>query len=91
MKAVARYQVYLDPRSVGILDEASDIIPVSRSLMIREMVDAGASRMVNLLASFKTVSSDDYSWLDKMVGSISSKRKFKTSASDRVDDIYYDK
>lgn len=91
MNTIKRYQVYLDSRSVRALDEASDIIPMSRSLIIREMVDAGASRVGNLLAAFKPMSSDDYSWLDKMVGTLSSKGKFKTRATERVDDIYYDK
>ncbi|TSC85298.1 MAG: hypothetical protein G01um101416_964 [Microgenomates group bacterium Gr01-1014_16] len=91
MGATARYQVYLDPRSVGILDEASGLLPVTRSQIMREAIDAAAGRVGNLLAMFKPVNSNNYSWMDKMVGSISSGRKFKKSASERVDDIYYDK
>ena len=91
MNTIKRYQVYLDSRSVRILDEASELVPITRSLMIREIVDAGADRAKNVLAMFKPAKSRDYSWLDRMVGTISSKNKFKRSASERVDDIYYDK
>lgn len=91
MSAVQRYQVYLDPRSVSILDEASGLIPITRSQIIREAIDAAAGRVSNVLAMFKPVSSSDYSWMDKMVGTLRYKKKKTINMSERVDDIYYDK
>ncbi|TSC85259.1 MAG: hypothetical protein G01um101416_997 [Microgenomates group bacterium Gr01-1014_16] len=91
MSPIKRYQVYLDSRSVGVLDEVSELLPITRSWVIREAVDQVAGRMGSMLAKVKPVNSSDYLWLDKMVGSLDSKKKFKLSASERVDDIYYDK
>jgi len=45
-----RYQIYLDPRSVGIFDEASEISDFTRSRLIKEAIDGAASRIGNILA-----------------------------------------
>ena len=84
-----RYQVYLDPHSVGILDEAAEISSFSRSQIIREAVDAVSARFSNLLAAFKPVKAREYTWLDRMVGSVKIKDKKTVNISENVDKIYY--
>lgn len=83
--------MYLDPRSVGILDEASGLLPVTRSRIIQEAIDAAAGRVGNLLAMFKPVRSNDYTWIEKMIGTLRYKGKRKVNMTSRVDDIYYDR
>lgn len=84
-----RYQVYLDPHSVGILDEAAEISSFSRSQIIREAIDAVSARFSNLLAAFKPPKARDYKWLDDMVGSIKIKGKKTIRISENIDEIYY--
>ena len=84
-----RYQVYLNPHSVSILDQAGDIVPRARSQLLREAADAAANRIGNLLAMFKPAKSKDYSWLDKMIGSIKVKGRKTVNISENVDEIYY--
>lgn len=48
-----RYQVYLDPHNVGILDEVAEISDFTRSQLIREAVEGAAARVGNLLAFLK--------------------------------------
>lgn len=84
-----RYQVYLNPHSVSILDELSKVSAFSRSQIIREAVEGAASRVGNLLALFKAPNSRDYSWLEKMTGSLKVKGRKKVNISERVDQLYY--
>lgn len=85
-----RYQIYLNPHSVGILDETASISDFSRSQLIREAIDAVASRFGNLLAVFKPLKKTGYSWWDEMAGSITVGDKNKTvHISENVDEIYY--
>lgn len=86
-----RYQVYLNPHSVGILDEAAELSGFSRSQFIREAIDAAASRFGNLLATIRSPKTADYSWLDEMTGVLKVEGKETVNISERVDDIYYDK
>lgn len=84
-----RYQVYLNPQSVRVLDEAEEVFQLSRSRLLREAAEAAANRIGNLLAVFKKPRSADYSWLDKMIGSIKVKGIKQVHISENVDEIYY--
>lgn len=85
-----RYQVYLNPHSVNILDEVTEISEFSRSQLIRELVDAVATRFASLLAVVKSPKKIDYSWWDDMEGAITIGDKKKTvNISENVDEIYY--
>lgn len=55
-----RYQVYLNPQSVSVLDELSKVSDLTRSQLIREAVEGAAARVGNLLALFKAPNSADY-------------------------------
>lgn len=84
-----RYQVYLDPHSINTLDEVSEIVPLTRSRLLREAISAAASRVGNLLAIYKPPKKNDYSWLDGLIGSITIKGKKTVNLSENVDEIYY--
>lgn len=48
-----RYQVYLKQHTVGICDEVAEVTGRTRSNLIREMMDAAATRTGNPLAVLK--------------------------------------
>lgn len=83
-----RYQVYLNPQSVNTIDESTELIGLTRSRIIREAVDAAASRIGNFLALVKP-RTNNYDWLDKMIGAINIKNKKTVKLSENVDEIYY--
>ena len=84
-----RYQVYLNAQSVSILDEVTEISPISRSKLIQAAIDGAASRIGNLLAAVKPPKAQDYSIWDKMAGSIKIPGKKNVNFSERKDDLYY--
>ena len=86
---VKRYQVYLNPSSVETLDEVADLIDITRSQLIREAIDAAATRIGSLLAGIKPPRSERYSWLNNLIGSVSVKGKKMVNLSEKVDEIYY--
>lgn len=84
-----RYQVYLNPQSVSVLDEVSEISSLTRSKLIKEVVEAAAARIGNLLAVIKPPKMRSYSQWDKMIGSIKVKDKKTVNISENIDEIYY--
>jgi hypothetical protein len=83
-----RYQVYLNPQSVAVLDEISGLADFTRSELIREAVDAAAGRIGNLLALIN-IPPQNYTELDKIVGAIDVKEEKGKKLSENVDEIYY--
>lgn len=83
-----RYQLYLNPHSVGVLDEASELSIFSRSEIIRQAIDAVSARFGNLLAAFIPPRSRDYSVWDEVIGSIDVKGEKTVRLSENVDEIY---
>ena len=84
-----RYQLYLNPASVHILDEVTQVIPLTRSELIRAAIDGAASRVGNLLAAIKPPTSRDYSWIDALTGTLVVKGRKKVKISEDIDEIYY--
>lgn len=84
-----RYQVYLDPHSVGILDEGAETLPLNRSQIIREAIAGAATRVGNLLAILKPTPPSDYSVWDEMIGAFEIKGQKVSYSSENVDEIYY--
>lgn len=85
-----RYQVYLNPHSVNILDEASTLSnEFPRSRLIREAIEAAGDRVGNLIAALIKPKVNNYSELDKMTDVIILKGKKSVNISENVDDIYY--
>lgn len=46
-----RYQIYLDPKSINVLDELAKLTNLSRSQIIRDVIDKMASEYRKLLAA----------------------------------------
>ena len=83
-----RYQLYLDPKSINVLDEVAEVTPLRRSELIRAAIDGAALQVGNLLAVIKPPKVGDFSWLDSMIGSIIVGKK-KVKISENIDEIYY--
>ena len=86
MYKMKRYQVYLNPHSVAILDDVQKFTDISKSKIIRESIDRLAQNISKVFASQKTPPKTYI--LDSLVGSISVKGKKKTNYAEHVDDIY---
>lgn len=84
-----RYQVYLNPQTVGVFDEIALVGPFTRSKIIREALDGAAGRIGNIMAAFVALKPESYSELDKMTDSIDLKTDKKVNISQNVDEIYY--
>lgn len=82
-----RYQVYLDPHSVAVLDDLERLTQVSRSKWIREIVGRFASEVAKVIAQVKPEKPKKYH-LDELVGFIKVKGKKKTNYAMHVDNIY---
>jgi Fe-S cluster assembly ATPase SufC len=82
-----RYQVYLNPHSVSILDEVGKNIDISRSKILQTVIDYLAQNMAKMLAATKTASKNKYI-LDSLVGSIKLPGNRKTSFARDIDDMY---
>lgn len=81
-----RYQVYLNPNSVSILDEVKETSAMSRSKLIRQAIDRMAEYMATIFAPQKRNQKTRY--LDKLCGFIDLKSKEKTHFAENVDEIY---
>ena len=64
-----RYQVYLNPHSVSILDELGKHTDISRSALIRQVTDQVAQKLAKVFVATKTAPKDTYI-LDSLVGAI---------------------
>ena len=62
-----RYQIYLDPSSVDVLDELSRLTDLSRSKIIRDVISKMASEYRKLLAATELTRSKNNPLL-KMAG-----------------------
>lgn len=80
-----RYQVYLHPQSVNILDFFEKETDISRSRVIRYVVDAAAENLTNLLVQKKKKTSITGP-LDRIVGIIKCKKT--TNWAEKIDEIY---
>lgn len=86
MYKMKRYQVYLNPHSVAILDEIQKLSNITRSKIIRDAVDKIATQVI---ASIPIKGPRKKSYImDELVGFIDLKSKKKTNYAEHVDDIY---
>lgn len=81
-----RYQVYLNPYSVSVLDGFKKTSNMSRSKLIREAIDRVAEQFVAIFAWEKKTQKTKY--FDKLCGFIDLKTKKKTHFAENVDEIY---
>lgn len=82
-----RYQVYLNPHSVSIIDDLGQNIDLKRSGILRMIIDSIASNFARILAATKTAPKDTYI-LDSLVGVIKVGGNKKTNFAQNIDEIY---
>ncbi|MBI2036475.1 hypothetical protein HYT17_02505 [Candidatus Microgenomates bacterium] len=82
-----RYQVYLNPNSVAILDELGESIDVSRSKLIQSVIDGIAYNAAKIFSAMK-IQPKKTSILDSLAGSIKVKGNGKTNFAQNIDEIY---
>lgn len=82
-----RYQIYLYPYSVSVLDDFEKIANISRSKLIREAVDRLASQIVKVFA-VREWPSPKMAYFDKLVGAINLKTRRPTNFALEEDEVY---
>lgn len=83
-----RYQLYLNPHSVSILDDFEGISDISRSKLIRKLVDSMAEQLIRIFAERKRAGKKGHI-LDSLVGFVDLKTNKKTNFSQNIDEIYF--
>jgi hypothetical protein len=86
MYIMKRYQVYLNPQSVSIIDAFGKEVKLSRSRILQMMVDSVAGNLSKLLVTRRNKRVKGA--LDDIVGSITIKGKKKTDFAQNIDEIY---
>lgn len=81
-----RYQIYLHPQSVEIIDRFQKETDMTRSAVIRLAVDALAHNLAMVLTT-KEVDTVP-GGLDEIVGLLTPKDQKTTNLAERVDEIY---
>ena len=82
-----RYQVYLNPHSVSILDDFEKLSNIPRSKLIREALDRWANQLVKVFSKREDQPAK-YVHFDKVVGAIRLKTKKPTNFALDEDEIY---
>lgn len=82
-----RYQVYLNPHSVSILDDFGKHTDISRSRLLQAVIDSIAQNLAKVLVATKTPPKDTYI-LDSLVGAIKLPGNKKTNFAQNIDEIY---
>lgn len=82
-----RYQLYLNPHSVSILDEIEKTIGIFRSKLIRESTDRFVQAITHVISAIK-MHNRKKSSLDNLIGIIDLKTKKKTNYALRDDEDY---
>lgn len=82
-----RYQVYLDPHSVSILDDFEKYTDISRSKLIREAIDRLAQNLARVFVA-KDEAPKQKLILDSLVGFINLKGRKQTDYALKDDGAY---
>ena len=85
-----RYQVYLNPHSVMILDDFEKSTGIGRSQLIRESIDCLSQNLAKVLALGRPKETHRSLHLDRLVGLIKLKHKKETNFASRSDRDYLD-
>lgn len=80
-----RYQVYLNPQSVEVIDNFAAKTDLGRAKIIRDAIDRLAANMSKVLVQKKVVLEGP---LDELVGIIKMKGRKKTNIAENIDEIY---
>lgn len=82
-----RYQIYLNPHSVSILDDFGKHTDISRSKLVQGAIDRLANQLAKIFSRTADQSSN-YTHFDKLVGAIHLKTKKPTNFARDIDEIY---
>ena len=82
-----RYQVYLNPHSVSVLDDFETLSNISRSKIIRQVIDRLAVQLIKAVEDKRKVKKEYI--LDSLVGFVDLKTNEKTNFAQNVDEIYF--
>ncbi|MDO8638742.1 MAG: hypothetical protein Q7R43_04140 [Candidatus Daviesbacteria bacterium] len=82
-----RYQVYLNPYSVSIIDDLGTQTDISRSKLIQGVIDRFADQIAKVFSKRENQPSN-YHHFDKLVGAIHLKTKKTTNFAQDIDEIY---
>lgn len=86
-----RYQVYLNPHHVSVLDDIEKISNISRSKLLRLLVDRAADQAVEILTTVieRKELNKSMRIMDSLAGFVDLKTKKKTNFAQNVDKIYF--
>ena len=79
-----RYQIYLDPNSVSILDDFGKVTNISRSKIVSEAIDRLADNIIKIFTVNKIASNKKYNF-DKLIGIVNLKGKGQTNYAQKSD------
>ncbi len=82
-----RYQVYLNPNSISVIDDFEKYADISRSRLIGAAVDRLAENLARIFVA-KDITPKNKYVLDSLVGFLSFDNQEKTDFASRVDEIY---
>ncbi|MBI4008784.1 hypothetical protein HY357_00970 [Candidatus Roizmanbacteria bacterium] len=83
-----RYQIYLSPNSLAIMDDFRDLTPFKRSELLREAIDRIATGFVDYISQIITAKKPPrYYYLNKLCGFIKDEKKIDDTES--IDEIVY--
>lgn len=82
-----RYQVYLNPGSVSIIDDFTGNIDLSRSRLIQMAVDQIMHNLLKIFRATQTPPKKTYI-MDSLVGIIKVKGRKQTNFAENIDEIY---
>ena len=82
-----RYQVYLNPNSVSVLDEFEKSTSISRSKLIRESIDRLAQNLSRVLAE-QNIAPSQKLVLDSLIGAINIKGIKQTNFALKDNRVY---
>lgn len=83
-----RYQAYLNPHSVSVLDVVGQTVEMSRSKLIQNAVDRLSQEIIDVVLVKKTSREKQYAILDKYAGFIDNGSKKKHNYHQTADEIY---
>lgn len=84
MYIMKRYQLYLNPQSVRMIDAFQKEVKLSRSQIIRCAIDALAHNLIQVLPEENSSGNS----LDALIGVIGSKSQKTTNIAQDIDSIY---
>lgn len=84
-----RYQVYLNPYSISVLDDLEEIIGISRSKQLRLVINRVAEELASILRAKEASQNKKWFLLDELAGFIDLKTDKKTNFTEDIDEVVY--